>query len=82
MFGESENVGTFLYLFFGFLLRKQPSHVNPTHGVIHEAPGLRVVAEPVSVVLPDSHHTTSLMAPTGLLTSSWIHLIITDTCIS
>ena len=46
------------------------------------SPGLRVVAEPVTVVLPDSHHTTSLMAPTGLLTSSWIHLLIIDTCIS
>ena len=42
----------------------------------------RVVAEPITVVLPDSHHTTSLMTPTGLLTSSWIHLLIIDACIS
>ena len=28
-----------LYLFFCFVLRKQPSHVNPTQGVINEAPG-------------------------------------------
>ena len=43
------------------------------------SPGLRVVAEPITAVLPDSHHTTSLKAPTGLLTSSWIHLLIIDT---
>ena len=39
MFCESENVETFLYLFLCFVLRKQPSHVNPTPGVINEAPG-------------------------------------------
>ena len=43
--------------------------------------GLRVVAGPVSAVLPGSRHAASLMAPTGLLlTSSWIHLLIIDTC--
>ena len=37
----------------------------------------------VSAVLPGSRHAASLMAPTGLLlTSSWIHLPIIDTCIS
>ena len=45
--------------------------------------GLRVVAEPVSAVLPGSCHAASLMALIGLLlTSSWIHLLIIDTCIS
>ena len=39
MFCESENFRTFLYLFFCFVLRKQPSYVNPTQGVINEAPG-------------------------------------------
>ena len=40
MFCESENVGKCLYLFVCFVLRKQPSHVNPTQGVINEAPGV------------------------------------------
>ena len=29
----------FCTYFFCFVLRKQPSHVNPTQGVINEAPG-------------------------------------------
>ena len=42
MFCESENFGKFLYLFFCFVLHKQPSHVNPTQGVINEAPDVYV----------------------------------------
>ena len=43
-------VGTFLYLFFCFVLRKQRSHVNPTQGVINEAPG-QVTAETLTLCL-------------------------------
>ena len=38
MFCESENGGKCMYLFLCFVLRKQPSYVNPTQGVINEAP--------------------------------------------
>ena len=46
MFCESENGGKcmyVMYLFLCFVLCKQPSYVNPTQGVINEAPGSEAV---------------------------------------
>ena len=44
MFCESENGGKCMYLFLCFVLRKQPFYVNPTQGVINEAPECTTVA--------------------------------------